>query len=141
MVDTNSQSNCIERIRKILKLRSNECMLKDGSIVIKPEKEKEKLVIEVNISRILKICNSKRFKFINCVFKKPIKLQQITFKNILYFINSTFEEEVDFSRSLFKKRRSSPNLLLTTKRLLRRSFLNKMCILMRQGFWGKQILA
>ena len=104
MVDTNSQSNCIERIRKILKLRSNECMLKDGSIVIKPEKEKEKLVIEVNISRILKICNSKRFKFINCVFKKPIKLQQITFKNILYFINSTFEEEVDFSRSLFKKR-------------------------------------
>lgn len=79
MANTNSQSNCIERIRKILKLRSNECMLKDGSIVVEPEKGKEKLVIEVNISRILKMCNSKRFKFRNCIFKEPIILKQITF--------------------------------------------------------------
>ncbi|MDE6044615.1 MAG: pentapeptide repeat-containing protein [Helicobacter sp.] len=104
MANTNSQSNCIERIRKILKLRSNECMLKDGSIVVEPEKGKEKLVIEVNISRILKMCNSKRFKFRNCIFKEPIILKQITFGEILYFINSTFEGDVDFSRSLFKKR-------------------------------------
>ncbi|MDE7318023.1 MAG: pentapeptide repeat-containing protein [Helicobacter sp.] len=104
MANTNSQSNCIERIRKILKLRSNECMLKDGSIVVEPEKGKEKLVIEVNISRILKMCNSKRFKFRNCIFKEPIILKQITFGEILYFINSTFEGEVDFSYSLFKER-------------------------------------
>lgn len=93
-----------EKIREMFGLSPKECKWENGMIVVKPEEGKKELIIEQNISHILKKCNNKRIKFINCVFKKSITLQQITFKEILYFLNSTFEQEVDFSRSLFKKR-------------------------------------
>ncbi|MDE7318063.1 MAG: pentapeptide repeat-containing protein [Helicobacter sp.] len=93
-----------EKIREMFGLSPKECKWENGMIVVKPEEGKKELIIKQNISHILKKCNNKRIKFINCVFKKSITLQQITFKEILYFLNSTFEQEVDFSRSLFEKR-------------------------------------
>ena len=104
MEDTSSQDKVVAAVMKAFKLSGDECKWKDRAIVIEPEKGKDKLVIEVSISSTLKRYNTKRFKFINCVFKKQINLKQITFKEILYFLHSTFEREVEFSRSLFEKR-------------------------------------
>ena len=104
MGDINARNNGIAVIRDALGLSASECIERDGAITIARQGGKEELEIRRDVSRILSRYNNIRFKFINCIFKEPIILQQITFKNILYFINSTFEGEVDFSYSLFKER-------------------------------------
>lgn len=100
----NTMHDTAVKIGNALGLKENECIYKDGSFIITRQEGREKLEIVKDVSKTLSNYNSKRFKFINCVFKEPIISPQITFKEILYFLNSTFEREVDFSRSLFEKR-------------------------------------